>query len=111
EVGAAQLVAGGQQGGHPCGGRYVHRQDLEGLLRRGPGAEQFLGGRGQPADTAHRASPSPVAPAAPAAGGLTGPLRSAAAEGRAAPVPYRSPSDSRAIFSWSFRIPWSSASG
>ena len=29
----------------------------------------------------------------------------------AAAVPYRSPSDSRAIFSWSLRMPWSSASG
>lgn len=44
-------------------------------------------------------------------GGFTRPLWSAAVEGRAVPCPYRSPSDSRAIFSWSFRIPWSSASG
>ncbi len=103
EVGAAEPVAGGLQGGDPGRRRDVDRQDLVRLLGRGVRTEEFPDVGGQPADRGHRPSPEP------SDGGRTKPLCSAAAEGR--PVPYRSPSDSRAIFSWSLRMPWRSASG
>jgi hypothetical protein len=57
EVGAAQVVAGGSQGGEPGCGRYVDRQELVRLLGGGLRTEQFLCGGGQPADGGHRASP------------------------------------------------------
>ncbi len=107
EEGAAETVARGLEGGDPGGGRYVDGQDAVRLLGHRVRAEELLGAGGEPADRGHRSSPSP----ATGAGGRTSPLRSAAADGRSPPVAYRSPSDSRAIFSWSFRIPWSSASG
>ncbi len=106
EVGAAQAVARRLQGGDPGGGRHVDGQEVVRLLRRGVRAEEFLGAGGQPAGRGHRPSPA----SEDGAGGRTSPLRSAAVDGRGE-APYRSPRDSRAIFSWSLRIPWSSASG
>src|SRR5690606_23502666 len=118
EVGAAEAVACRLQGGDPGGGRYVDGEDVVRLLGRGVRAEQLLGVGGEPADGGHRSPPAPGAPGAsgasagpdaPGPGGRTRPLCRAAVEGREAA--YRSPSDSRAIFSWSLRMPWSSASG
>ncbi len=107
EVGAGQRRTGRLQGGEPGGRRHVHGQHLVRLLGHRLRTEEFRGGGGQPAGgRAHRVPPSPAE-----AGGRTSPLCSAAADGRAAPLSYRSPSDSRAIFSWSLRMPWSSASG
>jgi hypothetical protein len=176
EIGAAEVVAGGAEGGEPGGGRYVDREELVRLLSRGLCTEEFLGGCGQPADGGHRASPEAGSGEGPEAGsedepeavsedepetgpedepetgpedepetgpedepetGSVGPctspgavedavedagagdgaeinpLCSAAVEGRgpAVPYPYRSPRDSRAIFSWSLRMPWRRASG
>jgi hypothetical protein len=73
EVGAVQRVARGLQGADPGSRRYVDRQDLVRLLRRGLRAEEFLDRGGEPAD-GHRSSPT--------AGGRTRSLWRAAADGR-----------------------------
>ncbi|CAM5306894.1 hypothetical protein SVIOM342S_03196 [Streptomyces violaceorubidus] len=106
EVGAAEPVTRRLQGDDPGRGRHVDGQEAVRLRCRGVRSEELLGVGGQPADRGHRSSSASEA----GAGGRTRPLRSAAVDGRGG-VPYRSPSDSRAIFSWSLRIPWSSASG
>jgi hypothetical protein len=94
EVGAAEPVAGRFQGRDPGGRRYVDRQDLVRLLGRGVGAEEFLGGTGQPADGHRSSSPGAVGSTPGAAGvsvgeagGFIRPLWSAAADGRGASDP------------------------
>jgi hypothetical protein len=129
EIGAAQFVTGHAQRVRPVRGRYVDGEDLVRLLGRGLRAEQFVDGGGEPADRAHQDSSEPEPEVVPegevepegegepepvgdaATGGFTRPLCSAVGDGRVDPDPYRSPSDSRAIFSWSFRMPWRRASG
>ncbi len=109
EVGAAQHVAGRFQGLGPGGGGDVHGEQVVRVRRGGVRAEDVGDGVGQPVVGLRgghfRSSPGVF-------GAATSPLRRAAAEGRGvSSEAYRSASDSRAIFSWSLRIPWRSASG
>lgn len=117
EVGAAEAVAGRFEGGDPRGGRDVDREEVVRLLGGGLLAEDLGDRVREPVEgdrvrepvegVGHFPSSSPAA-----GGGVTRPLRRAAVDGRPpAASAYRSPSDSRAIFSWSFRMPWSRASG
>lgn len=113
EVGAAQPVAGRFEGGDPGGGRDVDGQQVVRVLRRGVLAEDFGDGVRQAVVRIGGGGAGHVRSSPGAGGAATRPLRSAAVEGRLPPPPvaYRSPSDSRAIFSCSLRMPWSKASG